>query len=114
MRRCNCLAKETMQAVSQAEEKAQLTVRQAKEDADRLRQEVAAQGKQLIAEAVENARRQGQSLLEEAAARGEAAKAAVLEETRQEQKQLQAQAEARQGQVAREAERIILGHPRRR
>ena len=50
------MAKEAMQAVSRAEEAALETVQQAKEEADRLRREAAAQGGQLGAAAVQEAR----------------------------------------------------------
>ena len=46
------MAKEAMQAVSRAEQAALETVQQAKEEADRLRREAAAQGEQLVAAAV--------------------------------------------------------------
>ena len=42
------MAKEAMQAVSRAEQAALETVQQAKEEADRLRREAAAQGEQLV------------------------------------------------------------------
>ena len=49
-----------------------------------------------------------------AKADGEKRKAAIQRECQEEQEQLRALARSRQGQVARAAERIVLGHPRRR
>lgn len=108
------LAKETMQAVNQAEQKANDTVRQAKEESERLRREAADKAQQLIAAAVKEAKKRAEILYGVAKADGEKRKAAIQKESLEEQEQLWACAQSRQDQVAREAERIVLGHPRRR
>lgn len=112
--RWNNLAKETMRAVNQAEQKASETVQQAKEESERLRREAAVKGEQLIASAVKEAKKRAEILYGVAKADGEKRKAAIQKETLEEQEQLRAVAQSRQTQVAREAERIVLGHPRRR
>ena len=104
------MAKEAMQAVSRAEQAALETVQQAKEEADRLRREAAAQGEQLVAAAVKEARKRADVLCGVARADGKKRQETLL----QEQEQLREQAAARQGQVARELERLVLGQPRRR
>lgn len=108
------LAKETMRVVNEAEQKASDTIQQAKEESERLRREAADKGQQLIAEAVKEARKRAGILLGVAKADGEKRKAAIQKEALQEQEQLRTCAQSRQEQVAREAERIVLGHPRRR
>ena len=105
-REVEALAKETMLAVDRAEQQAQETVRHAQEEAQRLRQDAAAKGQQLIEAAG--------ILYGVAKADGEKRKAAIQRECQEEQEQLRALARSRQGQVARAAERIVLGHPRRR
>ena len=108
------MAKETMRVVNEAEQKASDTIQQAKEESERLRREPADKGQQLIAEAVKEARKRAGILLGVAKADGEKRKAAIQKEALQEQEQLRTCAQSRQEQVAREAERIVLGHPRRR
>lgn len=108
------MAKEAMQAVSRAEQAALETVQQAKEEADRLRREAAAQGEQLVATAVKEARKRADVLCGVARADGKKRQETLLQESRKEQEQLREQAAARQGQVARELERLVLGQPRRR
>ena len=94
------MAKEAMQAVSRAEEAALETVQQAKEEADRLRREAAAQGEQLVAAAVKEARKRADVLCGVARADGKKRQETLLQESRKEQEQLREQAAARQGQVA--------------
>ena len=108
------MAKETMRVVNEAEQKASGTIQQAKEESERLRREAADKGQQLIAEAVKEARKRAGILLGVAKADGEKRKAAIQKEALQEQEQLRTCSQSRQEQVAREAERIVLGHPRRR
>ena len=101
-REVEALAKETMLAVDRAEQQAQETVRHAQEEAQRL-------------EAAEKeAQKRAGILYGVAKADGEKRKAAIQRECQEEQEQLRALARSRQGQVARAAERIVLGHPRRR
>ncbi len=72
------------------------------------------QGQQLIEAAVKEAQKRADILYGVARADGEKRKAAIQRECQEEQEQLRALARSRQGQVARAAERIVLGHPRRR
>ena len=113
-REVEALAKETMLAVDRAEQQAQETVRHAQEEAQRLRQDAAAKGQQLIEAAEKEAQKRAGILYGVAKADGEKRKAAIQRECQEEQEQLRALARSRQGQVARAAERIVLGHPRRR
>jgi vacuolar-type H+-ATPase subunit H len=108
------LAKDTMRAVNQAEQNASDTVQRAKDESEALRREAAAKGEQLIQAAVKEAKKRAEVLYGVARADGEKRKAAIQQEALEEQERLRAQAQSRQGQVAREAERIVLGHPRRR
>ena len=112
-REVEALAKETMLAVDRAEQQAQETVRHAQEEAQRLRQD-AAKGQQLIEAAEKEAQKRAGILYGVAKADGEKRKAAIQRECQEEQEHLRALARSRQGQVARAAERIVLGHPRRR
>ena len=98
------MAKETLQAVSQAEQTAQESIQQAKEESARLRREAV----------VKEAKKRAEILYGVARADGEKRKAAIQQETRQEQQELQDKAKARYALAAREMERIVLGHPRRR
>ena len=97
------LAKEAMRAVSKAEETAQATVRHAKEEADLLRRQAEAKSRQLIDSAVKEAKKRAEILYGVARADGE-----------KEQEQLRSLAQTRQAPLAREVERIVLGHSRRR
>lgn len=108
------MAKETMRAVNQAEQNASDTVQQAKDEGEALRREAAAKGEQMVRAAVKEAKKRAEILYGVAKADGEKRKAAIQREAVEEQERLRAQAQSRQGQVAREAERIVLGHPRRR
>ena len=65
------MAKETMRAVNQAEQKASETVQQAKEESERLRREAAVKGEQLIASAVKEAKKRAEILYGVAKADGE-------------------------------------------
>lgn len=108
------MAKETMEAVGQAEKKAQETLRQAQEECARLRQETATKKQQLLEAAVKEAKKRAEILYGVAKANGEKRRAAIQEETAEEIEQLRAQAKACQENAAEEVERLILGHPRRR
>lgn len=108
------MAKETMRTVNEAEQKANEIVQQAKLESERLRHEAAAKGERLIGDAVKEAKKRAGILYGVAKADGEKRKAAIQNESVTEQEQLRELARARQEQVAREAERIVLGHPRRR
>ena len=112
--RWNHLAKETLQAVSQAERAAQESILQAKEESARLRREAAIKGEELLAAAENEAKKRAEILYGVARADGGKRKAAIQQETRQEQQELQDKANARYALAAREMERIVLGHPRRR
>ena len=108
------MAKETLQAVSQAEQTAQESIQQAKEESARLRREAAIKGEELLAAAEKEAKKRAEILYGVARADGGKRKAAIQQETRQEQQELQDKAKAWYALAAREMERIVLGHPRRR
>ena len=80
----------------------------------RLRREAVVKGEELLAAAVKEAKKRAEILYGVARADGEKRKAAIQQETRQEQQELQDKAKARYALAAREMERIVLGHPRRR
>ena len=112
--RWNHLAKETLQAVSQAEQAPQESIQQAKEESARLRREAAIKGEELLAAAEKEAKKRAEILYGVARADGGKRKAAIQQETRQEQQELQDKAKARYALAAREMERIVLGYHRRR
>ena len=89
-REVEALAKETMLAVDRAEQQAQETVRHAQEEAQRLRQDAAAKGQQLIEAAEKEAQKRAGILYGVAKADGEKRKAAIQRECQEEQEQLQA------------------------
>lgn len=108
------LAKEAMRAVSKAEETAQATVRHAKEEADLLRRQAESKSRQLIDSAVKEAKKRAEILYGVARADGEKRRAALQADCQKEQEQLRSLAQTRQAPLAREVERIVLGHSRRR
>lgn len=89
-REVEALAKETMLAVDRAEQQAQETVRHAQEEAQRLRQDAAAKGQQLIEAAEKEAQKRAGILYGVAKADGEKRKAAIQRECQEEQEQLRA------------------------
>ena len=97
-REVEALAKETMLAVDRAEQQAQ-------EEAQRLRQDAAAKGQQLIEAAEKEAQKRAGILYGVAKADGEKRKAAIQRECQEEQEQLRALARSRQGQGARGTDR---------
>lgn len=108
------MAKEAMQAVSRAEQAALETVQQAKEEADRLRREAAAQGEQLVAAAVKEARKRRMCSAGWPVPMEKSGRKPCCRKARRNRNSSASRAAARQGQVARELERLVLGQPRRR
>lgn len=103
------LAKETMQAVSQAEQAARQTVEQAREASQKLVEDAQEQGRQLIAKAVKEAGKKAEVLGIVAKADGEKAAARADQETDRFQAQLREAAEQRRPQVLAEIRKIVLG-----
>ncbi len=103
------MAKETMQAISDAELKARDAVAQAKEESQRLLAEAAAQGKQTVGAAVKEARKKAEVLLGVARADAEKFSAGYKKETQQEQDRLRQSAQEGRGKVVEEIRKIVLG-----
>lgn len=108
------LAKETMQAVSEAEKSAHQMVLHAREESDRLLAEAQAQSKKLIADAKKEAAKKVEVLC--GVARADAAKqqARFAQETAEEQARLKQAAETALPQAAAEIKKIVLGQNERR
>ena len=100
------MAKETMQAVSQAEQAARQTVEQAREASQKLVEDAQEQGRQLIAK---EAGKKAEVLGIVAKADGEKAAARADQETDRFQAQLREAAEQRRPQVLAEIRKIVLG-----
>ena len=103
------MEKETMQAVSQAEQAARQTVEQAREASRKLVEDAQEQGRQLIAKAVKEAGKKAEVLGIVAKAGGEKAAARADQETDRIQAQLREAAEQRRPQVLAEIRKIVLG-----
>ena len=103
------MAKETMQAVSEAEKAAHQTVLYAKEEGERLIKEAEAQGKKLLADAEKEAAKRVEVLCGVARADGEKQKTLSLRETEEEQARLKDAAAAALPQAAEEIKRIVFG-----
>ena len=108
------MAKETMQAVSEAEKAAHQTVLYAKEEGERLIEEAEAQGKKLLADAEKEAAKRVEVLCGVARADGEKQKARSLQETAEEQTRLKESAAAALPHAAEEIKKIIFGQAERR
>ncbi len=108
------MAKETMQAVSEAEKNARQTVLRAKEEGERLLADAKAQGKKLIADAEKEAAKKVEVLCGVARADGEKWKARVNSETLNEQEQLRETAKTALPQAVEEIKKIVLGQSERR
>ncbi len=106
------MAKQTMQAVSEAEKSARETVLHAKEESDRLLAEAREQGKKLVADAVKEAGKKVDVLCGVARADAEKRKARSAQETAEEQKRLREAAQALLPQAAKELKEIVLGERR--
>lgn len=108
------LAKETMQAVSEAEKNAHQTILHAKEESDRLLAEAKEQGKKLIADAKKEAAKKVEVLCGVARADAAKQKARSAQETAEEQARLKQAADAALPQAAEEIKKIVLGQNERR
>ena len=108
------MAKETMQAVSEAEKAAQQTVLRAREESDRLIADAEAQGKKLLADAEKEAAKRVEVLCGVARADGEKQKARSLQETEEEQVRLKEAAAAALPQARDEIRKIVFGQAERR
>lgn len=105
------MAKETMQAVSDAERKARETVLHAKEESERLIAEASVKGEQLIADSVKDARKKVEILCGVARADGDKLAVKTAKETVLEQEALRQNAESRRAEVVEELQKIVLGQP---
>lgn len=108
------MAKETMQAVSEAEKAAHQTVLHAKEESERLIAEAQAQGRKLIADAEKEAKKRADVLCGVARADGEKQKARFAKETEEEQARLREATAASLPRTAEEMKKIVLGQSERR
>lgn len=105
------MAKDTMQAVSQAEQDARQAVLRAKEEGDQLIAEAARQGKEAIAGAVKEAKKKADVLRGVAHADAEKLRAQSVQALEDTQKRLQASAGEARSQVMGEIRKIVLGQP---
>ena len=103
------MAKETMQAISDAELKAREAVLHAKAEGERIEAEAAEQGKQAVAGAVKEARKKAEVLCGVARADAEKLGAGMKRQTQEEQDRLRAAAQQGQGKVVEEIRKIVLG-----
>lgn len=108
------MAKETMQAVSDAEKAARETVLRARQDSEQILSEAKEQAKKLIADSEKEALKRVEVLCGVAKADGEKLKARVREDTQREQEELKRAAQAAFPQAAEEIRKIILGQSERR
>ncbi len=103
------MAKETMQAISDAEQAAQQLVLQAKEKSERLTEEAKKQAEKLISDAQKEAAKRVEVLCGVARADGEKLRAHFAEETAKEQAVMAQAAEAAYPQAAEKIKAIVLG-----
>ncbi len=103
------MAKETMQAISDAELKARDVVLHAKEEGERLTAEAASQGAEALKAAVKEAGKKADVLCGVARADAEKTRAAVREETLRQQEELRKSAGANSARAAEEIRKIVLG-----
>lgn len=103
------MAKETMQAISDAELKAREAVLHANEEGERLTAEAEAAGTQALKAAVKEARKKADVLCGVARADAEKTRAAVREQTLKEQEELRKSAQANSARAAEEIRKIVLG-----
>lgn len=103
------MAKETMQAISDAELKARDTVLHAKEEGERLTAEALSQGEQALKAAVKEARKKADVLCGVARADAEKTRAAVKEQTLSQQEELRKNAQENSARVVDEIRKIVLG-----
>lgn len=102
------MAKETMQAISDAEQKARETVQRAKEEGERLVAEAAQQGRQAVQGAVKEAKKKAEVLCGVARADADKLSAGMKRQTQDEQERLRAAAQEGRGKVVEEIRKIVL------
>ncbi len=107
------MAKETMQAVSEAEKRARQTLLHAKEESERLVAEAKEQSKKLIADAEKEAAKKSEVLLGVARADGEKLKKQQGEKLLEEQEGLKQAAKAAEAQAVEKIREIVLGQKER-
>lgn len=103
------MAKDTMQAVSQAEQDARQTVLRAREEGEQLVAKAMAQGKDTIAGAVKEARKKADVLRGVARADAEKLHAQSVKALSETQERLQTSAGEARIQVVGEIRKIVLG-----
>lgn len=108
------MAKETMQAVSEAEKSARQTVLRAKEESERLIAEAKEKGKKLIEDAKKDAAKKVEVLCGVTRADMEKLKERSSRETAEEQARLQQAAKAAFPRAAEEIKKTVLGQNERR
>lgn len=108
------MAKETMQAVSEAEKNAREVILHAKEESERLLIEAEKQAKKLIADAKKDAAKKVEILCGVANADAAKQQAAHAEKITAEQAAMRKSAESATGTAAAEIRKIVLGENERR
>lgn len=103
------LAKETMQAVSEAEKAANDTMLHTREECERLLAEAKAQGRKIIADAKKAAAAKAEELCTAAQAAAVAQKGEFAGETTAKQDGMRKAAEAAMPRAAEEIKKIVLG-----
>lgn len=103
------MAKETMQAISDAEQKARQAVLNAKEEGERLVAEAKTQGEQAIKAAVKEAGKKADVLCGVARADADKLTASVKQQTLSQQESLRRGAEENRGKVVETLCKIVLG-----
>lgn len=103
------MAKETMQAVSEAEKAAADRILHAKQEGEQLISGAQNQAQKLVEDARKEARKRVEVLLGVARADGEKRKARGLEETQRDQEKLRAAAQAAMPQAVQAIREIVLG-----
>jgi len=103
------LAKETIQAISDAEVKAREAILYAKEESEKLIAEATAQGEAAIKAAVKEAGKKADVLCGVARADAEKLKVKAREQTLSQQEALRKRAADNRGKVVEELRKIVLG-----
>lgn len=105
------MAKDTMQAVNQAEQQARQTVLRAKEEGEQLAAKAAEAGKQAIADAVKEAGKKADVLRGVARADAEKLRAQSVQELQNTKERLRQSAAEAKDKVSAELKKIVLGQP---
>ncbi len=103
------MAKETMQAVSQAEQQAAQLVKSAQEESERAVSEASQKGAQLMANAVREAQKKTEILLGVARADGEKIRDAAQKETEETFRVLEQRASLHRDEAISAVKKIVLG-----